>query len=132
MNPWYAPWSGAFFRVEAHGFAHYPDGAERLIIIANHVSLLDGLLLYLYLPEKPCFMLNRGASRRFRLLLSFCDRFLVDPYNPMSLKSATRHVRDGRRLMIFPEGRITTTGALMKPYPGTAMIVELSDAWSCR
>lgn len=116
------------FQVEVRGFDRYPANAERLIVIANHVSLLDGLLLYLHLPERPCFMLNIGASRRFRFFLSFCDMFLIDPYNPMSLKSATRHVSDGRRLLIFPEGRITTTGALMKPYPGTAMIVELSGA----
>lgn len=118
----------AIFRIEVRGFERYPQNAERLVIIANHVSLLDGLLLYLHLPERPYFMLNTGASRRFRVLLSFCNLFLIDPYNPMSLKSATRHVCEGRRLLIFPEGRITTTGALMKPYPGTAMIVELSGA----
>ncbi len=118
----------ALLRIEVRGIEHYPLHASRVIIIANHVSLLDGLLLYLFLPEKPCFMLNRAISRRFRFLLSFCDMFLIDPFNPMSLKGAIRHVQSGQRLVIFPEGRITTTGALMKIYPGAAMIVEMAGA----
>jgi acyl-[acyl-carrier-protein]-phospholipid O-acyltransferase / long-chain-fatty-acid--[acyl-carrier-protein] ligase len=37
-------------------------------------------------------------------------------------------VREGRRLAIFPEGRITLTGALMKVYPGPGMIADKADA----
>jgi acyl-[acyl-carrier-protein]-phospholipid O-acyltransferase/long-chain-fatty-acid--[acyl-carrier-protein] ligase len=37
-------------------------------------------------------------------------------------------VRDGRRLAIFPEGRITLSGALMKIYDGPGMIADRANA----
>ncbi len=37
-------------------------------------------------------------------------------------------VKDGSSLVIFPEGRLTVTGGLMKVYDGTAMIADKADA----
>ncbi len=37
-------------------------------------------------------------------------------------------VKDGTSLVIFPEGRLTVTGGLMKVYDGTAMIADKADA----
>jgi acyl-[acyl-carrier-protein]-phospholipid O-acyltransferase/long-chain-fatty-acid--[acyl-carrier-protein] ligase len=52
----------------------------------------------------------------------------VDPANPLSIRSMIRAVEAGSPCVIFPEGRITTTGSLMKVYEGPAIIAERAGA----
>src|SRR4029078_1403981 len=54
--------------------------------------------------------------------------FPVDPTNPLSIRAMIRAVEQGSACIIFPEGRITTTGSLMKVYEGPAVIAERTKA----
>jgi acyl-[acyl-carrier-protein]-phospholipid O-acyltransferase/long-chain-fatty-acid--[acyl-carrier-protein] ligase len=46
----------------------------------------------------------------------------------MAAKSLIKTVQSGKKCVIFPEGRITVTGALMKVYEGPAMVADKSEA----
>lgn len=117
------------YRVRVHGD---PDvRAERLLIAANHESFLDELLLGLFLPQRPVIVIY--ASSAHKRLLRFLARQLVDflpidPNNPMELKSVIRLLETGRPVLMFPEGRITTTGNLMKTYDGPGFIAAKAGA----
>lgn len=118
------------YRVDVRGMEHFHAAGNRVLIVANHVSLLDGVLLFAYLPEVPVFAVNaRVASRPiFKPFLRFVDVFVMDPTNPLTVKSMVRLLRNDRKAVIFPEGRITVTGVPMKVYEGPGMIADRADA----
>lgn len=120
---------GVLFRVRIEGSMARVDTA-RLLIIANHESFLDGLLLGLFLPVDPVFVIHTGITRRpvFRLLLGLVDYLAVDPTSPMAMKQVIRLLESGRPVVIFPEGRITNTGSLMKVYEGPAFVAARTGA----
>jgi acyl-[acyl-carrier-protein]-phospholipid O-acyltransferase/long-chain-fatty-acid--[acyl-carrier-protein] ligase len=117
------------FRIEVHGRFEALD-AQRLLIIANHESFLDGLLLGLYLPLPPVFIVHTSIAKHrvFRLMLSLVDYLAVDPANPMAMKQVVKLIEAGRPVVIFPEGRITVTGSLMKVYDGPAFVAARTGA----
>jgi acyl-[acyl-carrier-protein]-phospholipid O-acyltransferase/long-chain-fatty-acid--[acyl-carrier-protein] ligase len=120
--------ASVLFRVSVSG--SLPKEQSRLLIVANHESFLDGLLLGLFLPLDPVFVVHTGVVRNpaFRLLLALVDYLAVDPTSPMAMKKVIRLIEGGRPVVIFPEGRITTTGSLMKTYDGPAFVAAKTGA----
>lgn len=118
------------YRVEVTGMEHYDEAGDRVLIVANHTSLLDGMLLYAWLPETPTFAINThvASKKAFQFSLKFVDLFVMDPTNPLSVKSMVKFLLQDKKAVIFPEGRITTTGALMKVYEGPGLIADKSGA----
>ena len=118
------------YRVEVTGMEHYRQAGNRVLIVANHISLLDGILLYAWLPDNLRFAINTQVATRpqYKPFLYFADLYTMDPTNPLSVKSMVRYLQEDRKAVIFPEGRITTSGGLMKIYEGPGLIADRSGA----
>ncbi len=118
------------YRIEVIGAENMPKEGARAVVVVNHVSFLDGLLLAAFLPGKPTFAVHTRIAKAWwvKPFLGIFDAFPVDPMNPMSAKAMVNAVREGRTLVIFPEGRITVTGALMKVFDGPGMVADKADA----
>ena len=118
------------YRVEVHGLENYHQAGDRVLIVANHSSFLDPLLLGVFLPDKITFAINTQISQLWWLkpFLWLSNVFPMDPTHPLSLKNLIQHLKTSTKTVIFPEGRITVTGSMMKVYDGTGMVADKSGA----
>ncbi|MCE7796655.1 acyl-[ACP]--phospholipid O-acyltransferase [Sphingobium sufflavum] len=118
------------YRIEVAGVENMPRPGERAVVVVNHVSWLDGLLLAAFLPGTPVFAVHSKVVEMWwvKPFLGLFRAFPVDPTNPLSAKAMVKAVREGATLVIFPEGRITVTGALMKVFDGPGMVADKADA----
>ncbi|CAI9005245.1 fused 2-acylglycerophospho-ethanolamine acyltransferase/acyl-acyl carrier protein synthetase [Brevibacillus sp. IT-7CA2] len=98
------------------------DLSKPSLITPNHVSLLDAVLLSFCLPKEATFVVNTEIAKRFAFFLRFRKHIAIDPLNPYSIRHMLRVLRNGHTLVIFPEGRITTTGGIMKIYSGVGYL----------
>ena len=118
------------YRVEVIGLENYYLAGNRVLIVANHCSFLDPPLLSVFLPDDINFAINTHISQKWWIkpFLGLSKVFPIDPTHPMSLKNLIHHLQQDSKTVIFPEGRITLTGSLMKIYDGTGMVAEKSGA----
>lgn len=118
------------FKVDVKGIDNYKKAGDRVLIIANHSSFLDPLLLGVFLPDKITFAINSNIAKLWWLkpFLGLSHVFPMDPTHPISLKNLIHFLQKPSKTVIFPEGRITVTGSLMKVYDGTGMVVDKSGA----
>lgn len=120
----------ALYQVEVKGLENLEQGGKRVLIVANHTSFLDAVLLVAFLPGPLTFAVNTfvAQNKLLKPFLALAKIFPMDPTNPLSAKSLIRYLQQDNRAVIFPEGRITVTGSLMKIYDGTGLVADKSEA----
>jgi acyl-[acyl-carrier-protein]-phospholipid O-acyltransferase / long-chain-fatty-acid--[acyl-carrier-protein] ligase len=105
----------AFYRLEVNGRDNLGKAGPNAIIALNHVSFL-------------AIDVTMSQHWWIQPFLKFARTMALDPLKPFSLRAIINAVREGDTLVIFPEGRITVTGSLMKIYDGAALIADRSQA----
>ena len=120
----------AFYRLEIRGLENLDKAGANAIIALNHVSFLDGAVALSILNKEPIFAVDHGFAQRWwvKPILKLTRAMPLDPARPLATRKLIQAVRNGDTLVIFPEGRITVTGQLMKVYDGAALIAEKSGA----
>jgi 1-acyl-sn-glycerol-3-phosphate acyltransferase len=121
-----ASWSG-LLRMDASALDALA-GEDRLIVVANHPSLLDALMLMARLPRSFCVM---KASLARHPMLGPGARLAryVGNDSPLGMVRATvAELRAGGQLVMFPEGTRTTAQPLNAFRPGFTVVAKLADA----
>ncbi|MBI1308657.1 MAG: AMP-binding protein [Proteobacteria bacterium] len=124
-----------FFRIRVSGLQNYPRGHKSpLVIISNHQSLLDAPIVNAFLPERPTFavnsVINRGLLVKLSKMLAGNKTFPIDQTNPLAIRALIRHLQEHptQTSCIFPEGRLSPGGKLMKVYDGAGMVADKISA----
>ncbi|MEZ5844448.1 MAG: acyl-[ACP]--phospholipid O-acyltransferase [Hyphomicrobiaceae bacterium] len=121
---------GIAYGLEVKGRENLPKPGARAIITPNHVSYMDGPVLHAIMPEHAAFAIDTGIAKAWWVapFLKMIKAYTLDPTKPLATRALVNEVKSGETLVIFPEGRLTVTGGLMKVYDGTAMIADKADA----
>ncbi|MDP2730001.1 MAG: lysophospholipid acyltransferase family protein [Dehalococcoidales bacterium] len=113
------------FRWRIQGKESIP-GQGPLLVVANHVNLIDPVLLGAGFDRRLIFMAKKELFR-FRLIgyfLNWLGAFSVHrgQVDREALFQAENVLNEGQALFIFPEGRRSHNGRLQIGYPGSARI----------
>lgn len=114
------------------------DGAERIprqgaaVLVCNHVSFLDALIIYAASPRPMRFVMHAGyyGIPGLGWLFRAAGVIPIDSArkNPAVLRRAFKEIdttlRDGGLICIFPEGRLTQDGHVDRFRPGIEQIVR--------
>jgi 1-acyl-sn-glycerol-3-phosphate acyltransferase len=99
-----------------------------LIVVANHPSMLDALMLVARLPRATCIM---KASLLRNIFLGSGARLAryVSNESPLTMvRQAVDALKQGGQLVMFPEGTRTTQPVLNPFMPGVTLIAKLAKA----
>ena len=122
---------GPCIRMEVRGAENLvkPPGPTAILAL-NHVSFLDAGVALSLLDRDPVFAIDSGIARLWwvRPFLRLTRAMPLDPTKPLATRTLINAVRAGDSLVIFPEGRISVTGSLMKIYDGAGLIAEKAGA----
>ncbi|MCA8355700.1 1-acyl-sn-glycerol-3-phosphate acyltransferase [Burkholderia cepacia] len=109
----------------------------RAIVCANHVSLLDGVLIAFASPAPLVFAVDPAYARNGRVArwglkilsqLGFGDVVPLDPNTPYGLRTLRRALERGRGVMVFPEGCISPDGRPQAEQPGVTWLAARTGA----
>jgi acyl-[acyl-carrier-protein]-phospholipid O-acyltransferase/long-chain-fatty-acid--[acyl-carrier-protein] ligase len=77
------------------------------------------------------FAIDSAMAKKWwvKPFLQFIRAMPLDPTKPLAVRTLINAVKDGEPLIIFPEGRLTVTGSLMKVYDGAGLIADKTDAY---
>jgi 1-acyl-sn-glycerol-3-phosphate acyltransferase len=99
-----------------------------LIIVANHPSMLDALMLVARLPRATCIMKASLLRNIFLGAGARLARYISNEAPVSMVRHAVQDLRDGGQLVMFPEGTRTTHKPLNPFMPGVTLIAKLAPA----
>ncbi len=91
-----------------------------LLILANHPTLLDVVVLIAHLPDADCVVKASLLRNPFTYGPVSAAGYLMNDDGPGLIKDCIKTVRAGGRLLIFPEGTRTRRGEPMRLQRGAA------------
>jgi 1-acyl-sn-glycerol-3-phosphate acyltransferase len=114
-----------FFRFKKTGVEFVPRNGG-VIIASNHTAYIDPPLLGIASPREVYFLAKKELfrNRLFGWLIAKLNAFPISrgEYDRRGLKRSVELLKEGKALVLFPEGGRSQNGELKKPRPGIGKI----------
>ncbi len=118
-----------------YGFESFNEAALKtpgpVLLLPNHVSWLDWLFLLVCVDDDwKCVVSSVSAQTSWlhRKIMLNRRTFPIDTNSPYAVKRMAEHLQNNGRLVLFPEGRLSRTGTLMKLFDGTGFLLHKTRA----
>jgi len=102
-----------------------------VLLVPNHLTWIDWMFLGVLLEKDWKFVTSRTTAQTswlHRLVMINRRTFPIDTTSPYAVKEMAEFLKKGGRLVLFAEGRMSRTGALMKLYEGTGFLLHKTKA----
>ncbi|NMP14916.1 acyl-[ACP]--phospholipid O-acyltransferase [Thalassotalea sp. Y01] len=102
------------YKLEVLGFEHLPSEGG-VLLLGNHISWIDGLLVQMACPRKVRFVMLRSIYERWYVkpLVKLFGTIPISRGNSKeSLAAVNEALKAGEVVCLFPEGAISRTGSL--------------------
>ncbi|HEY2951426.1 MAG TPA: 1-acyl-sn-glycerol-3-phosphate acyltransferase, partial [Verrucomicrobiae bacterium] len=118
-----------------YGFETYNDAVLKtpgpVLLLPNHTSWLDWLFLMVCVDDDwKCVVSSVSAQTSWlhRKIMLNRRTFPIDTNSPYAVKRMAEYLQGNGRLVLFPEGRLSRTGTLMKLFDGTGFLLHKTRA----
>ncbi|PAW65589.1 MAG: AMP-dependent synthetase [Opitutia bacterium Tous-C1TDCM] len=118
------------YRVKSRGAENVP-ATGGVLLIANHISYADVVVLQLVCPRPIRYLAFKGLRRNpfFNWCFDRSGCLDVSPQAPLEgMRAAVRALKRGEVVCIFPEGHISRTGQLLEIKKGFELIARQAGA----
>lgn len=101
-----------------------------MVLLSNHVSYIDAVLVKLFIDDKINYGIDSSTLDHWwaKFVVKLFDFCVVDIKDPMSVKQLIDFLAQNNNVLLFPEGRISSTNSLMKIYESAGLVIDKADA----
>ena len=119
--------ASTFFELKAYDAHHVPRHGG-VLLVANHQSYLDPVLLGVYLRRHMSYLAKSElfANKYFAWLIRSLNAFPVKQGSGDvgAVRETIKRLREGHMLNIYPEGSRSEDGEIAPMLPGAALVVK--------
>jgi 1-acyl-sn-glycerol-3-phosphate acyltransferase len=101
---------------------------QRMVLVANHPSMIDAVLVLSRVRNAVCLMKAGIANNIFFGIGAYLAGYISNQYAGTMLRRSVAAVAKGNLLLVFPEGTRTTRQPINELKPGVALIAKRAAA----
>ena len=118
------------FKVKVEGIENLEKAGQRALIIPNHMSYMDVLLISAFIDRKITFSVSDQLIEKplVKFMTNLMDVRPLDPQSPYAVKYMAERLQEDRLCMILTEGLIDGGNSRMKIYEAPAMMAVKGNA----